>query len=677
MKETDEGLEHCLRQFREAIDQTEEERETAERCRDYYDGKQWTDEEVQALQKRGQPVIVSNRIAPKVNSLIGFEKRGRTDPKCYPRTPKHDAEADAATDALRFVCDQNRFNSIKSDVAENLTIEGCGAVTVTVVPDGKGDFDIKINQVPWDRFYRDPHSRMRDFSDAKYMGVVIWMDQAEIEERFPDAGDKVEAAYSYANEETGTTYEDRPKFQWADSGRKRVRVVQHYYLEKGQWYTAIICRGGYLREPQVSPYLDDKGQPECPLIAVSAYIDRENRRYGAVKTMLSSQDEINKRRSKALHRLTMRQVVAEDGAVENVAQAKAELAKPDGFVKVRRDSRFELLDGSAPLMGELELLREAKAEIDASGVNPSLEGNMMAPSGRSQEVSQAAALAEQAIIFDALRDWSLRVYRSVWNRIRQHWTGPKWVRITDDERNLRWVGLNKPITRGEMLVKEAEQRGMTLTPEQMAQIQADPTMAEPVGVENEVASMDVDIIVDEGPDSVTVQSEQFESLVQLKQADPSSIPMEMVIEASSLRNKDRIMEHLKAGGIPPQVQAQMAEMQAALQAAQGQIAEAQLDARRLQIDAQKVKAEAVKAEAARIKAQADYMKAQADLIAAQQPQGMPVSQPSPMAGVGEGIFTAIQAASAPKVKQGRMARNPDGSYSFEIVEGVADAAPIQ
>jgi hypothetical protein len=48
-----------------------------------------------------------------------------------------------------------------------------------------------------------------------------------------------------------------------------------------------------------------------------------------------------------------------------------------------------------------------------------------------------------------------------------------------------------------------------------------------------------------------------------------------------------------------------------------------------------------------------------------------------MAGVGEGIFTAIQAASAPKVKQGRMARNADGSYSFEIVEGVADAAPIQ
>lgn len=624
-----EGLDHCLRQFREAIDQTQEERETAERCRDYYDSRQWSDEEVQALQKRGQPVIVSNRIAPKVNSLIGFEKRGRTDPKCYPRTPKHDAEADAATDALRFVCEQNRFTSIKSDVAENLIIEGAGACTVTVVPDAKGEFDIRINLVPWDRFYRDPHSRQRDFSDAKYMGVVLWMDEAEVEEKFPESADMVKASYTYQNEEVGDTFEDRPRFQWADTARKRVRVLQHYYREDGKWMTAILCRGGYLRPPQVSPYLDDKGEPECPLIGVSAYVDRENRRYGAVKAMLSAQDEINKRRSKALHRLTMRQVVAEDGAVESIAQAKSELAKPDGFIKVRPDSRFELLDGSAPLMGELELLREAKAEIDASGVNPALEGNVMAPSGRAQEVSQAAALAEQAIIFDALRDWSLRVYRSVWNRVRQHWTGPKWVRITDDERNLRWVGLNTPITRGEMLVKEAEARGMTLTPEQMAQIQADPMMAEPVGVQNEVAALDVDIMVDEGPDSVTVQSEQFEALVQLKQADPTAIPMEMVIEASSLRNKDRIMEHLKSGGVPAEIQAQMQQMQAALEAAQAaamqaqqqaaqMAAESQIEAQKLAVDQQRVQVDAAKAEADRIKAQAELIKAQAQMLEVQQ-----------------------------------------------------------
>ena len=80
--EKDDNLEVLLKQFREAVDQTQEERDESERCRDYYDGKQWTDEETQALQKRGQPVIVSNRIAPKVNdrarnTMRYYRRQGR------------------------------------------------------------------------------------------------------------------------------------------------------------------------------------------------------------------------------------------------------------------------------------------------------------------------------------------------------------------------------------------------------------------------------------------------------------------------------------------------------------------------------------------------------------------------------------------------------------------------
>ena len=56
----------------------------------------------------------------------------------------------------------------------------------------------------------------------------------------------------------------------------------------------------------------------CPLFMQSAYVDRNNNRYGEVRPMISPQDEINKRRSKALHLLTMRQTKAERGAVDDV-----------------------------------------------------------------------------------------------------------------------------------------------------------------------------------------------------------------------------------------------------------------------------------------------------------------------------------------------------------------------
>jgi hypothetical protein len=139
----------------------------------------------------------------------------------------------------------------------------------------------------------------------------------------------------------------------------------------------------------------------------------------------------------------------------------------------------------------------------------------------------------------------------MWCRVRQYWDGPMWIRVTDDESNLRFVGLNRPVTAGEE-VAQMMQEQRPIPPQLGLMAQIDPNMV--TRIENPVSELDVDIIVEDGPDTVTVQAEQFAQLVELKKADPMAIPTEMVIEASNLRNKDRILEHLKGGGIPPQVQ---------------------------------------------------------------------------------------------------------------------------
>lgn len=589
-----ELLQKLLRQFEDAFDQSQRERALAEQCRDYYDGQQWTEDEIEALRKRKQPVVTSNRIKPKIDSLLGYERRSRTDPKAYPRTPKHDKDAEGATDAIRFVCDQNRFQQLRSEASENLFVEGIGAATVAVKQRKDGEFEITLSHVPWDRFYRDPHSRRRDFSDASFLGVVLWMDEAEALSKFEGRDEQIKGSYS-TSDDGADTYDDRPKLKWADPQRKRIRVLQHRWIEDGVWHTAILCRGGFLRDAQPSPYLDEYGEPECDLIAMSAYVTRENDRYGVVKQHLSAQDEINKRRSKALHRLSTVQVIAEKGAVPNVAAAKRELAKPDGYVERNPNMAFEVRDGTTALQGELELLREAKAEIDTSGVNPSLGGNVNAPSGRAQEVAQAAGLSEQAVVFEAIRDWSLRCYRSIWNRVRQYWTEEKWVRVTDDEHNLKWVALNHPVTAAEE-VQRLQEAGEPIPPELIQQMQIDPNAV--IRTDNEVAGLDVDILVEDGPDTVTIQSEQFEELVKIKTADPQSIPTAMVIEASSLRNKDRILEHLESNGLPPELLQKLQEMEQKLQEAQAQLeskqTETALDMRKLEIDQYKAETDRLK-----------------------------------------------------------------------------------
>ena len=170
---------------------------------------------------------------------------------------------------------------------------------------------------------------------------------------------------------------------------------------------------------------------------------------------------------------------------------------------------------------------------------------MTAPSGRSQEIAQAAGLAEESVPFDALKEWKWRVYRAIWNRVRQFWTGEKWIRVTDDENNLRWVPLNRPVPRWEEMARIAEEQGKPLPPEVIEQLKADPKTQDQVRTENQLAELDVDIVVDDGPDSVTVQSEQYQQLIELKKAAPNEIPTKLVIHASQLRNKEQLLEATK------------------------------------------------------------------------------------------------------------------------------------
>jgi hypothetical protein len=120
MKQDD--LDKLLKWYDDADEASLDSRENSERDRDYYDGYQWTDDEIETMTKRGQPPIVVNRIRRKINYVLGYEQRLRTDPRAMPRTPKHEEAAKAATDALRYIVETNRFDRLKSSVFANLVV---------------------------------------------------------------------------------------------------------------------------------------------------------------------------------------------------------------------------------------------------------------------------------------------------------------------------------------------------------------------------------------------------------------------------------------------------------------------------------------------------------------------------------------------------------------------------
>lgn len=593
----DDGvLARLVSYYEDSVTATFVAREKAERDRDYYDNEQWTADEKAKLIERGQAPIVINRIKPKIDFLLGTERQSRTDPQAFPRNPQDEDSAEAATDALRYVADCNDFDQCRSDAFENVLIEGTGAAIVEVEAKNK----IKIRRIWWDRLFFDPHSRARDFSDALYMGIVVWMDKRQVLAKYPDGGEEVWCASADEGAGSTTTYGDRPRKLWLDSNRSRLKICETYYLDGDTWMRCVYTCGGYLEKPAVSAYLDEDGVPLNPICAISAHIDRDNNRYGVVRQLIGVQDEINKRRSKALHLISTRQFQMERGAVDNVVEAKRELAKPDGMLQTNPGLAFQLLDTSDMAQGNLALLAEAKAEIDAVGANAALQGKQQGDaSGRALQSRQQSGLLELGPVFDALRHWQRLVYRQVWYRVKQYWREPMWVRVTDDEDAPQYVGINQPTTIGDQYLAKAKKDGAT--PEQLQhmaqQMLADPARWAQPATQNEVARMDMDIIIAEAPDTVNLQGEQFDALTKMYQAslqspDPKDhIPFEIVLEASSLRGKAKLLAKLR-GDDDDQAQQQRAEQAQKAAAMQDAAAQAELAAK--QADAQLKQAQAVK-----------------------------------------------------------------------------------
>jgi hypothetical protein len=449
------------RMFEESEDASLKARKDAERDRDYVDGRQLTSSELAELAKRGQPPVIDNRIKTKIDYLVGLEKQQRVKPKAFPRTPRHEADADAATESLRYVAESEDYEAKRSAVWRNMLVEGVGGIRVYAEPgryarpvDLMGssaltgqEYDIRLQRIAWDRLFFDPHSAEADFSDAGYLGIVTWMDFDDALSLYPDARDILEATLASAPSDT---YDDKPKFShWADGKRRRVRICQIWIRRAGEWFFAEYTRGGILKGGR-SLYRTDKDESDCELVLQSAYVDRDNNRYGLVREMVTLQDEVNKRRSKSLHLLNTSQVIYETGAVADIEQFRKEAVRPDGTMEVvpgalaNRQIEFRTRDDLAT--AHFQLLQEAKNAIDLKGPNATEMGDKTggshSASGRAILASQQGGMIQIGDLLDNLRHLDKRVFRAVWARVRQYWTAEKWLRVTDDERNVKWLGLN-------------------------------------------------------------------------------------------------------------------------------------------------------------------------------------------------------------------------------------------
>ena len=550
------GLDRLKRSYLDYLGSKIQEYEEQKDSRRYRHGTQWTSAQIKALNKRKQPVVTYNRIGPKINGVIGLIEKLRQAPKGYPRTPKDQEGADLASAVLRFALDENQWKSKSPICAEDGAVDGIGGVEVIVEPGDEGDPDIGFEVVEPDSFFYDPRSYRLDFSDCRFLGQGKWLDLDAAIEMFPDQADTLRDSVEGGTDLT-TNPDREQKWFISDGDIKRVRIVDAWYKSQSEWRYCVFAGMSKLAEGD-SFLVDEKGKTMCKYVMFSANIDQDGDRYGFVRQFRSAQDEVNQRRSKALHTLNTRRIIGEIGAFDDIERTRVEAMRPDGVVL--RNKGFEAeFDDAARLQetnAQLQFLQEAKNELDGYGPTLSLIGEQQQEiSGRALAMQQAAGIAQLGPFMLSYKNWKIRLYRVLWNAIRQYWTAERWIRVTDDPQSVGFVGIN--------------------------QVGINPQTGMPAMI-NQVATLDVDIIMDEGPDSMNLMADTYDALIAIAQ-NGAQVPPDVLLELApgiDANTRQRLIQRLKQ---PDPQAAQKSQLEMAM--ATAKVQDTQADAKLKQIQA--------------------------------------------------------------------------------------------
>lgn len=519
---------------------------------EFLEGIQWSNDELSALRDRGQPTTVENEIKPIIDRIKGQYKTQKTRIIFKGRNiGKDESHADILSALALHVQQQTGYEFEEGDMFDDG--QGCGFGALEAFITFEDDLTPKINLKSENclNIFPDPNSKNYDWNeDAEYICRAKWVSYEKAKLLYSDYKEEIEGFIN--SNPISNNSQQMEKNHLIDTRLKRIRLVEVWYKTwKRRKFAVSNLLGGVAEvskfskaqikeieaqdpnikyhekiEPQIrvgifcgETLLEDKDSPYehnlFPFVPFFVFRRKNGEPFSTVRMLKDPQMEINKRRSKALHLLNTNQVVYEEGAVRDDDELKREVAKPDGVIKRRKGFELEIVKNVELASSQLNLQMESKNSIARiSGVSDeAMARHSEIRSGIGLQRKQMMTSIIMTPIFDNLRRTRLIIGKLIFELIRQYYTEEKIFTIIDDMNQSKEYALN------------------------MQQITA-------------FKEREYDIIIEEAPDTTTIQEEQFAYLSELVKGLPippnvSMALLPIFIRLSQLKNKEEVIQMLE------------------------------------------------------------------------------------------------------------------------------------
>ncbi len=516
--------------YQDDIDHVEKWRKNAQEDYDFYNGRQWNEQDLAVLHEQNRPVMTFNRIAPLINAVIGAERNNKRQVQFIPRQEGAAFANQILTGAAEWFRDEADGEYEDSDAFQDAIICGMGWTDTRLDYEQDPQGKPIIARLDPMKMVWDASAVKSNLIDAQRLWYIDEKPLAVAQEMFPNVhwsdlhADWVKHQSFLQPTSNGMTqsYQSERGYQGEEgSGYQRPKMVT---LVECRWFEREVVYK--VLEPLSGKFVDYSEQdfqnlsktfphvqatrlnrkivkraflgrklleaPDKPLVppnqlgweCITGTFDKLSRQfYGIVRPTKDPQRWANKYFSQVMHLLNSQSkggIMAERDAFDDDRQAVESWARADSITWLKSGAvsggRIQPKPVAQFPQGFFQLFNEAKSALEqVTGLSSEFIGTRAVNQpGILEQQRRQSSLNLLASFFDGLRRYRQRQGKIILYLIQNYLSDGRLVRIAGDE-NAQYV----PLTR-EM-----------------------------------VTSLEYDIVVDDAPTSLNEKERTFALIMQL------------------------------------------------------------------------------------------------------------------------------------------------------------------
>lgn len=553
-------------------------------CDDYFSGIQWDPIIKKRLERQGKPVLTINKTLATLAAVMGEQLKNRADISFKPLKGGTQPTAGTLNKVFIQIANNNKLDWVEANVADDGFISSRGFYDCRPSFDDHMQGEVKIKSLNPRNVVIDPDAEEYDPATWKDVTITKWLTLDDIEMLYgvenakkvrsrgssvPFEYDSIERSHqtfggfvippsdsSYDNE----TNADR-KFRIVERQYKRKRMAWHFVdeatgdtrLVPDSWTTAKVkkvAKKANIKTMKkkveqirwtvvcLSTVLFDEWSP-LKYFTVVPYFPffRHGKTIGIVENLISSQDLLNKTSSQELHIVNTTansgwKVKA--GSLQNMSPEELEERGAEtGLVMELADvNDVEKITPNTVPSGLDRISFKADEFIkQISGVSDSARGFDRADvAAKAIQAKQAAGSVNLAKPFDNLARSRHMLAERTLNIVQTYYT---------EERILQITGNNIGAQTEDLTINERTPEG-TIT--------------------NDLTLGEYEVVVTTAPARNNFQETQFEEAVRLRELGVQ-VPDALLIQNSSLDNKEEIVQQQAGTPEQQQIEQEMAQME--------------------------------------------------------------------------------------------------------------------